>query len=457
MSHQGQVHQEHWSPGTEVVALYNFQGNSSEDLPFQKRDTLSILRSTRDPNWYQARLNGSGREGMIPANYVQVRGEVKLHAMPWFHGKIPRDKAEELLQPRSDGLFLVRESTNYPGDYTLCVCFGDKVEHYHIEFKNGRLTIDDEEFFDNLTELVEHYDLRGPDGLCCKLTIPVKKQGKLAMAVDQKQFKASGWAIKLKEITLGDTIGKGEYGDVYKGEFRGQKVAVKAMKDSTKAAQQFLAEASLMTSLKHPNLVQLLGVVLGENASDTIYIVTEFMSKGSLVEYLRTRGRQVITKQNQINFACDTCAGMAYLDEKNLVHRDLAARNVLISEDDRAKISDFGLARYEDTNQEGGRFPIKWTSPEALRDSKFTSKSDMWSFGILLWEIYSFGRVPYPRIPLANVVQHVERGYRMESPDGCPKEVYDIMRKAWELDPRNRPTFAQTLPLLDRIRKNAGT
>jgi c-src tyrosine kinase len=115
-------------------------------------------------------------------------------------------------------------------------------------------------------------------------------------------------------------------------------------------------------------------------------------------------------------------------------------------------VSDFGLARYTDSMQEGGKFPIKWTAPEALRDSKFTNKSDMWSFGILLWEIYSFGRVPYPRIPLADVVMHVERGYRMEAPDGCPKEIYDIMRQAWELEPSDRPTFKEVLVTLENIR-----
>lgn len=146
---------------------------------------------------------------------------------------------------------------------------------------------------------------------------------------------------------------------------------------------------------------------------------------------------------------------MEYLESKEIIHRDLAARNVLISEDDRAKVSDFGLALHDQNFQSSGKvticclssqldlsqiivipavfpyfqLPIKWTAPEALKKNKFSSKSDMWSFGVLLWEIYSFGRVPYPRIPLADVVKHVEKGYQMEAPEGCPKAIYEIMKK----------------------------
>ena len=140
---------------------------------------------------------------------------------------------------------------------------------------------------------------------------------------------------------------------------------------------------------------------------------------------------------------------MEYLESRNVIHRDLAARNVLISEHEDAKVSDFGLALHNYTFLESGKvqnspkithfvlnfelflfqLPIKWTAPEALKTQKFSSKSDMWSFGVLLWEIYSFGRVPYPRIPLADVVKHVEKGYRMEAPEGCPKSIYDVMKK----------------------------
>ncbi|RZF49262.1 hypothetical protein LSTR_LSTR002883 [Laodelphax striatellus] len=390
------------------------------------------------PDWLQHSPDVMEKEKLSPTpSLPDKKLEVKLSAMPWFHGKISREQAEQLLNPKQDGLFLVRESTNFPGDYTLCVCFQGKVEHYRVKYKDNQLTIDDEEFFENLAQLVVHYE-QDADGLCTQLIKSLPKKGKQDFCIDTKKFVEAGWVIHESQLELRESIGKGEFGDVMLGLLRGEKVAVKMLKDSSEAAQKFLTEASLMTSLRHENLVQLLGLVFNNKH---IYLVTEFMSKGSLVDYLRSRGRLHVTKKDQINFAVDTCAGMEYLEWRKVVHRDLAARNVLIAECGSAKVADFGLAREENFTLDAGKLPIKWTAPEALRLAMFSNKSDMWSFGILLWEIYSFGRVPYPRIPLADVVKHVEKGYKMEAPEGCPPEVYEIMRLAWDLLPEKRPNF----------------
>jgi len=407
----------------------------------------------------QDRMGGAGQEEAgAQAGVGCPREPVKVNAMPWFHGKISREVAEKLLMPRKDGLFLVRESTNFPGDYTLCVCFENRVEHYRIIFQDDKITIDEEEYFANLSLLVAHYQ-EDADGLCTSLGEPLSREGgQVAYSVDKTAFEQAGWTINREDITLGDKIGKGEFGDVREGVYLGKKVAVKELiKDSSIATQKFLTEAKVMTSLQQENLVRFLGLVIEESGKpgcpkSKIFLVTEFMGNGSLLEYLRSRGRQLVTKVDQIGFAVDTCTGMAYLESRGVVHRDLAARNVLLSDQGVAKVADFGLASTSDATVDSGKLPIKWTAPEALKHSQFSNKSDMWSFGILLWEIYSFGRMPYPRIPLTEVVKHVEKGYQMEAPEGCPQQVYKIMRDAWELDPEKRPTFATSRDNLDLIK-----
>merc|ERR1719431_1192181 len=145
--------------------------------------------------------------------------EVRVNHMPWFHGKISREVAEKLLTPRTDGLFLVRESTNFPGDYTLCVCFEARVEHYRIILQEGKITIDEEEYFDNLNKLVEHYQ-EDADGLCTCLGAPLPREGSMAYSVDKTAFEQAGWTIKREEVTLQEKIGKGEFGDVRLGTYR---------------------------------------------------------------------------------------------------------------------------------------------------------------------------------------------------------------------------------------------
>eukprot|EP00731_Ephydatia_muelleri_P016536 Em0009g960a len=382
-----------------------------------------------------------------------VHGEVHLQAMPWFHGRISREDAEKLLTPPKNGQFLVRESQNYPGDYTLCVSYNGKVENYRVQRnEKDMVTVDGDDYFDDLIELVEHYH-RGADGLCTRLKQPVAVAGPPPHVISRKDFEKQGWAIPRKELIKKAIIGKGEFGEVCLGEYNGTKVAMKSMKDvsDSKGLMQFLTEASVMTSLRHPNLVCLIGISLDDNP---IYLITEYMAKGSLIDYLRSRGRAVITKQNQIDFARHVNKGMMYLESQNFIHRDLAARNVLISEENVAKVSDFGLAKSSfAAKQDSTKLPVKWTAPEALRDAKFSNKSDVWSFGVLLWEIYSYGRVPYPKVPVEEVAAHVESGYRMEPPEGCPDQINKIMTDCWNKDPNQRPTFAYIEKMLESVAK----
>lgn len=348
------------------------------------------------------------------------------------------------MKPRKFGLYLVRESTNYPGDYTLCVVSptdNGKVEHYRILSRNNKFTVDEEEFFTSLVDLIKHYELDA-DGLCTRLTQPlVKKQDmSLSSKIFKDTFQKEGWAFNMDDIVFEEKIGSGEFGEVYRGKCQGKDVAIKTLKDDTKAAQAFLAEASVMTTLHHPNLVILIGISFTKNS---IVILTEYCSEGSLVEYLRTRGRAVITQTQQLRYTQDICAAMCYLEQRGIIHRDLAARNVLLSHDLTAKVSDFGLAKDVDQDIGSGKFPVKWTAPEAIEKKEFSTKSDVWSFGILLWEIFAFGRNPYPRIPTDQVLTKVLQNYRMDMPDNCPPDIYALMKTCWERDLRKRPSFAK--------------
>ncbi|XP_047139612.1 tyrosine-protein kinase CSK isoform X1 [Hydra vulgaris] len=434
-----------FSPGTECIARYDFKGISEKDLPFKKGDIIEILQSTRDPNWYNAKKVSDGRTGTIPINYVQQRRALHLHEMPWFFGKITREKAEELLTPREVGLFLVRESTNFPGDYTLCVVSpqnNKKVEHYRVISTNdNRVTVDEDAFFPNLIELIKHYE-RDADGLCTMLKKPLKKKTEMVLqsAIFKESFQKEGWAVPIEDVEFKELIGKGEFGDVYKGVWAKKTVAIKKLRDDSKTAQSLLAEASVMTTLQHKNLVVLVAISF---QGDSILILTEYCEKGVLVEYLRTRGRAVITLEEQKGFAIDVCNGMRYLEEKNIIHRDLAARNVLLSDELCAKVSDFGLAKDVEQELASGKFPVKWTAPEAIEQKIFSTKSDVWSFGILLWEIFSFGRNPYPRVPLDELLTKIKSNYRMECPEKCPPFVYQLMLKCWDADPSRRPSFKQ--------------
>ncbi|NXI59435.1 CSK kinase, partial [Chloroceryle aenea] len=396
-----------WPSGTECIAKYNFHGTAEQDLPFSKGDVLTIVAVTKDPNWYKAK-NKVGREGIIPANYVQkregVKAGIKLSLMPWFHGKITREQAERLLYPPETGLFLVREGTNYPGDYTLC------------------LSIDEEFCFENLMQLVE---VSGGRLLCSPPRVMVGpcKAGMLPRA----SRACLSWPA-----------------DVMLGDYRGNKVAVKCIKNDA-TAQAFLAEASVMTQLRHSNLVQLLGVIVEEKSG--LYIVTEYMAKGSLVDYLRSRGRSVLGADCLLKFSLDVCEAMEYLEANNFVHRDLAARNVLVSEDNIAKVSDFGLTKEASSTQDtGGSSPLLSSPLLSSPLQKFSTKSDVWSFGILLWEIYSFGRVPYPRIVSENHPTPLRAAF-------FGQIVYEVRKKCWPLDPGHRPSFHQLREQLVHIKE----
>ncbi|KAF7272927.1 hypothetical protein GWI33_014318 [Rhynchophorus ferrugineus] len=202
--------------------------------------------------------------------------------------------------------------------------------------------------------------------------------------------------------------------------------------------------------------VQLFGVC---SATQPIYIIQEYMCNGSLLNYLNTDAGMNLGIDDFIYIAFQIASGMAYLEEYNFIHRDLAARNVLLGENNIAKICDFGLARIITDSEycaKGGKFPIKWTAPEAIMEGIFTIKSDVWSFGILLMELFTYGEPPYKGMPVPVVMELVNDGYRMQKPENynVPDVIYDIMRNCWHKDPKSRPSFAELTEKFEKMEVN---
>ena len=362
----------------------------------------------------------------------------------WFFGAIKRIDAEkQLMQPfNSHGSFLVRDSETTPGDFALSIRDTENVKHYRIRrLEVGGFFVSHRVSFETIPELVQYYEKQadGLRGVNLKAPCHISEKPQTA-GLSKKANEA--WEIERKSIRLVKKLGAGQFGEVWMGVWNGTtEVAVKTLKPGTIGAHEFLEEAALMKKLRHPKLIQLYAVCTQE---EPIYIITELMKHGSLLEYLRGDGKSLKPPQ-LIDIGAQVAAGMAYLEEKNYIHRDLAARNILVGEHLICKVADFGLARVIDEDiyeaHTGAKFPIKWTAPEAAMYSRFTIKSDVWSFGILLYELITYGRFPYPGMNNTQVLEAVQNGYRMPCPMGCPEHLYEIMRECWKGNAASRPTF----------------
>lgn len=422
------------------VALYDYDARTDEDLSFKKGEHLEILNDTQG-DWWFARSKATKQEGYIPSNYVAKLKSIE--AEPWYFGKIKRIEAEKkLLLPENEhGAFLIRDSESRRNDFSLSVRDGDTVKHYRIrQLDEGGFFIARRTTFRTLQDLVEHYS-NDADGLCVNLRKPciqIEKPVTSGLSYSTRDQ----WEIDRNSLKFVSKLGHGQFGAVWEGLWNNTTpVAIKTLKPGAMDPKDFLAEAQIMKKLRHAKLIQLYAVCTLE---EPIYIITELMKNGSLLEFLQGKGRTLKLPQ-LIDMAAQVASGMAYLESQNYIHRDLAARNVLVGDSNIVKIADFGLARLikEDEYEArvGARFPIKWTAPEAANYSKFSIKSDVWSFGILLTELVTFGRLPYPGMTNAEVLHQVEHGYRMPTPPGCPQPLYEIMLECWHKDPMKRPTF----------------
>ncbi|XP_016014050.1 proto-oncogene tyrosine-protein kinase receptor Ret isoform X4 [Rousettus aegyptiacus] len=292
------------------------------------------------------------------------------------------------------------------------------------------------------------------------------------------------WEFPRKNLVLGKTLGEGEFGKVVeatafrlKGKAGYTTVAVKMLKEnaSPNELRDLLSEFNLLKQVNHPNVIKLYGAC---SQDGPLLLIVEYAKYGSLRGFLResrkagpgyvgSRGsrnsnyldnpdERALTMGDLISFAWQISRGMRYLAEMKLVHRDLAARNVLVAEGRKMKISDFGLSRdvYEEDSyvkRSKGRIPVKWMAIESLFDHIYTTQSDVWSFGVLLWEIVTLGGNPYPGIPPERLFNLLKTGYRMEKPDNCSEEMYSLMLQCWKEEPDKRPVFADISKDLEKM------
>ncbi|XP_029466400.1 fibroblast growth factor receptor 2 isoform X3 [Rhinatrema bivittatum] len=287
------------------------------------------------------------------------------------------------------------------------------------------------------------------------------------------------WEFSREKLTLGKPLGEGCFGQVVMAEAMGVDkehpkealtVAVKMLKDDAteKDLSDLVSEMEMMKMIgKHKNIINLLGACTQDGP---LYVIVEYAAKGNLREYLRARRppgmeysfdinrvpEEQMTFKDLVSCTYQLARGMEYLASQKCIHRDLAARNVLVTENNVMKIADFGLARdinnidyYKKTTN--GRLPVKWMAPEALFDRVYTQQSDVWSFGILMWEIFTLGGSPYPGIPVEELFKLLKEGHRMDKPPNCTNELYMTMRDCWHAVPSQRPTFKQLVEDLDRI------
>ncbi|XP_066940367.1 tyrosine-protein kinase Src42A-like isoform X2 [Macrobrachium rosenbergii] len=427
--------------GRMYVALYDYDARTDQDLSFRRCEHLEVLEASSN-DWWLAKSHVTGLQGFIPANYVaQLKS---IEAEEWYFGSIRRAEAERRLMfhENDHGSFLIRDSESRKNEFSLSVRDGDKVRHYRVRPRDhGGFFITRRDPFSSLHDLVDFYR-KDAAGLCTRLNRPCARLDK-PDTVGLSYNTWDTWEIPRDQIIMKRFLGSGHFGEVYEGRWnKTVPVAVKTLRAGKMHADEFLAEAQFLKKLRHAKLLQLYGVCTRD---EPVFIITELMQNGALLDYLRGLGRGMVL-EDQVYIGAQVAAGMEYLEAENYIHRDLAARNVLVGKNHIVKVADFGLSRLvkakEYQAQEGAKFPIKWTAPEALNYNKFTTKSDVWSFGVLMMEIMTFGAVPYPGMTNAEVADQIEKGYRMPQPPTCPKNMYNIMLETWAKDPNKRPTFS---------------
>uniref|UniRef100_A0A8B9FHT3 Tyrosine-protein kinase n=1 Tax=Amazona collaria TaxID=241587 RepID=A0A8B9FHT3_9PSIT len=404
------------------IALYAFTARSEEELSVSAGDKLRVLREEGE-YVFARRLLGEPAMGYVPTAYVANLSQGTSAHRPWYFSKISRNEAEQLLlsPPNQHGSFLVRDSESSKGEYSLSVRSHTKVSHFRIcKSPGGSLYIQKGHPFPDMEELLafytEHWNV---------IQSPLLQPCSPAVRTD-------GWERPRWEFTLRRKLGEGYFGEVWEGLWRNTvPVAIKIIKADMKA-EDFTKEIQNLKRLRHEKLIQLHAVC---SLDEPVYIITELMRKGNLHTYLNSPEGKSLSTSHLLNIACQVADGMRYLEEKHIVHRDLAARNILVGEELTCKIDDIY------STSSSTKIPVKWTAPEAANYRTYSLKSDVWSYGILLYEVFTYGQIPYEGMTNQETVRQITRGYRLPRPSSCPPEIYGIMLECWSGNTEERPTF----------------
>lgn len=433
-----------------AVALYDYTTENPQELALRRREEYLLL-DTSEPNWWKVQ-DKNGHVGYAPSSYLAGQSEDSLLTYEWYNRNISRNHAEKLLIDKGkEGAFMVRDSRQ-PGMYTVSIftkSLGDgihTVKHYHIRRTNDsppRYYLAEKIVFSNIPELINYHQHNG-GGLVTRLRYPVCSWKETTPITAGLSY--GKWEIDPTHLTFVQEVGSGQFGLVKLACWQGtRKVAVKMIREGMMSEEDFVEEAQVLMKLSHPKLVQLLGVCTQQVP---IFLVFEFMENGSLNDFLR-RNRGTLTRSTALGMCQDVCEGMEYLEASNFIHRDLAARNCLVGESLVVKVSDFGMTRFvlddQYTSSSGTKFPVKWSAPEVFRYGRYSSKSDVWSYGVLVWEVFSEGKTPFEHLSNSEAVEEISNGLRLFKPKLSSEKVYQFMNSCWQENPELRPSFCQLM------------
>ncbi|XP_068445899.1 tyrosine-protein kinase ZAP-70 isoform X5 [Clinocottus analis] len=448
----------------------------------------NMLRELVKQKWG---LEGEAMEQAIISQAPQLEKLIATTAhekMPWYHDKVTRQEGERRLYSgvQPDGKFLVRDRQE-SGSFALSVVYGKTVYHYQIlQDKSGKYSMPEGTKFDTIWQLVEYLKMK-PDGLVTNLgeacvngkaaasteplrrtngytpppqavakpvtTVPAEHE---VLPMDCNGFnpyhnpnEVRRFNIQRSQLLIDEVeLGSGNFGCVKKGVLKTESgqidVAIKVLKSDNEklVKEEMMREAEIMYQLNNPFIVRMLGLCNAEN----LMLVMEMASAGPLNKFLSSN-KDTVTVENIVSLMHQVSMGMKYLEEKNFVHRDLAARNVLLVKQQFAKISDFGLSKAlgADDNyykaRTAGKWPLKWYAPECINFHKFSSKSDVWSYGVTMWEAFTYGGKPYKKMKGPEVMRFIDSGSRMERPAACPERVFTVMKECWTYKHEERPDF----------------